>query len=81
MLQKRINESYRMIHEFKHLLSTTDFHVTKLSDPSASPYEIPEEIIDARRNARSEINRLEGEIATLEEELRNHVETIDDMEL
>ena len=81
MLQKRIDESYRMIHEFKHLLSSTDFHVTKLSDPSASPYEIPEEIIEARRNARSEINRLEAEIESLEEELRNHVETIDEIEL
>lgn len=59
----------------------TDFHVVKHADPSAASYEVPSEIIEARRNARAEINLLEAEIANLEEELQNYAETIDGIEL
>lgn len=53
----------------------------KHADPSAAPYEVPSEIVEARRDARAEINLLEAEIANLEEELRDYVETIDGIEL
>lgn len=59
----------------------TDFHIVKHADPSVEPYEIPEEIIEARRNARAEINKLEAEIEVLEEELKKYIETIDEIEL
>lgn len=59
----------------------TDFHIVKHADPSAEPYEIPEDIVDARRNARAEINKLEAEIEVLEEELKKYIETIDEIEL
>ena len=81
MLQKQINEKYQQIHEFIDLLKKTDYHIVKHSDPSAEPYDVPYEIIEARRNARAEINRLESEIEQLEEELRNHIEVIDEIEL
>lgn len=81
MLQKQINEKYQQIHEFIDLLKKTDYHVVKHSDPSAEPYEVPAEIAEARRNARAKINRLENDIANLEEELRDYVETIDGIEL
>lgn len=53
----------------------------KHADPSAAPYEVPSEIVEARRDARAEINRLEADIANLEEELRDYIETIDGIEL
>lgn len=81
MLQKQINEKYQRIHECKQLLSVTDFHIVKHADPSAAPYEVPSEIVEARRDARAEINRLEADIANLEEELQNYAETIDGIEL
>ena len=81
MLQKQINEKYQQIHEFIDLLKKTDYHIVKHSDPSAETYEVPAEIVEARRNARAEINRLESEIEQLEEELRNHIEVIDEIEL
>lgn len=59
----------------------TDFHIVKHADPSAAPYGVPSEIVEARRNARAEINRLEADIANLEEELQNYAETIDGIEL
>lgn len=81
MQQKEINKKYQRIHECKQLISVTDFHVVKHADPSAAPYEVPSEIVEARRNARAEINLLEAEIANLEEELQNYAETIDEIEL
>lgn len=59
----------------------TDFHVLKHADPSSEPYEIPSEIVEARRKARAEINKLEAEIEVLEEELKKYIETIDEIEL
>lgn len=59
----------------------TDFHIVKHADPSAAPYDVPSEIVEARRDARAEINLLEAEIANLEEELQNYAETIDEIEL
>lgn len=81
MLQKQINEKYQQIHDFIDLLKKTDYHVIKHADPAADPYEVPPEIVEARRNARIGINRLEAEIEMLEEEVRAHIETIDEIVL
>lgn len=75
---KRINEKYAEINEMKALLSDTDYHVIKHAE---GDYTIPDEILQERQRARAEINLLEAEIANLEEELRDYVETIDGIEL
>ncbi len=89
MQQKAINEKYQRIHESKQLLKATDYHITKAEDTkimaergmSSEVYAIPDLILLERANARSEINRLESEIEILEEELRNHMDVIDEIEL
>ena len=75
---KRINGKYAEINEMKALLADTDYHVIKEAE---GDYNVPQEILDARDFARAKINLLEEEIVVLEEELRNHIEEIKEMEL
>lgn len=75
---KRINEKYAKINEMKALLADTDYHVIKEAE---GDYNVPQEILDARALARAKINILEEEIEVLEEESRNHMEVIDEIEL
>ena len=73
-----INKKYAEINEMKAILADTDYHVIKEAEGG---YNVPQEILDARDFARSKINLLEEEIEALEEELRSHMETIDEIEL
>jgi uncharacterized protein (DUF2164 family) len=71
-----INKKYAEINELKAMLVNTDYHVIKEAEGG---YNVPQEILDARTLARAKINLLEEEIEVLEEELRNHIEVIDEI--
>lgn len=73
-----INKKYAEINEMKALLADTDYHVIKEAEGG---YNVPQEILDARASARAKINLLEEEIDVLEEESRNNMEVIDEIEL
>ncbi len=75
---KEINKKYAEINDLKALLASTDYHVIKEAE---GDYSVPQEILDARDFARAKINLLEEEIGIFEEELRNHIEVIDEIEL
>ncbi len=79
MYQLEINSKEREIHEYKSLLKKTDYADHRGSDEPNKP--MPEEIREARINARDQINILEGEIADLELLQEKYLETIDNIEL
>lgn len=68
-----INIRYAQINELKLYLSQTDYHNDKREDDQQKgvtpTYQTPMEVLMERDNARININALEQEIATLEQEL------------
>lgn len=60
-----INELYARIAEYQHYLQSTDYHRLKAAEGA---YTAPADIIAQSQHARAEIDRLSGEIATLEQE-------------
>lgn len=54
-------------------MSKTDYHNHKRSDDLAAgienPYQIPQEVLVGRNDARNNINTLEAEVAALEAEI------------
>lgn len=70
-----INEKYAQITELKNYLSKTDYHNHKRSDDLAAgvenPYQIPEDVISGRREARELINTLQEEVKVLESQLND----------
>ena len=66
-IQQLINEKQGEILEMKAFLNATDYVVLKLSEG----YQIDENMLSKRAEARSEINRLEKEVKVLVEEKLN----------
>ena len=64
--QKQINQLQGQVLEHKSLLFATDYVVIR-NQETGQP--IPEDILKDRATARANINELEGQIKTLEEEL------------
>ena len=62
-LQKLINEKQGQILALKAYLNETDYMIIKMSEG----YEVAREVLDARAQARQDINILEKEIKELEE--------------
>jgi len=62
-LQKLINEKQGQILALKAYLNETDYMIIKKSEG----YEVAREVLDARAQARQDINILEKEIKELEE--------------
>ena len=62
---KEINQKQSRILELKSYLNSTDYHILKKEEG----YEIPQEVLTERASARIEINQLEAEILTLENEI------------
>jgi hypothetical protein len=73
---KEINAKYAMIAELKQYLTSTDYHVIKLSEGG---YIIPQNILMERHAARENINALENEIEEIEL-IQNDENTITDIE-
>ncbi len=65
-----MNHKLAKITELKNYLRETDYHNHKRSDDLAvgsnNPYQIPQEVLVGRANARNEINLLEAEVKELE---------------
>jgi HAMP domain-containing protein len=72
-----INEKLAQITELKNYLRETDYHNHKRSDDLAAgsnnPYQIPQDVLEGRANARNEINVLEAEVERLAEELETEL--------
>lgn len=83
MYQNEINKKNSEILEHKSLLKATDYHVLKMAEgeSNGNTYDCPECIIQARQDARENINRLESEIGDLELLQEEYLRTIDEMEL
>ena len=68
-----VNEKLAQITALKNYLSKTDYHNHKRSDDLAAgienPYQIPQEVLVGRNDARNNINTLEAEVAALEAEI------------
>lgn len=77
--KKLINIKYAQINELKLYLSQTDYHNDKREDDQQKgvtpTYQTPMEVLMERDNARANINALEQEIATLEQELEQEIES------
>ena len=71
--KKLINIKYAQINELKIYLSQTDYHNDKREDDQQKginpTYQTPMGVLMERDNARANINALEQEISTLEQEL------------
>lgn len=65
---EEINKLYAKIAEHKQYLQSTDYHRLKAAEGG---YVVPESIVEQSQHARSEIDRLRAEIATLEQELED----------
>lgn len=72
---KEINKKYAEINDLKALLASTDYQVIKEAE---GDYNVPQEIIDERQDARARINVLEAEIAQLEDALEDASEEGDE---
>lgn len=83
MYQNEINKKNSEILEYKSLLNATDYHILKIAEGETNgvAYDCPECIIQARCDARENINRLEGEIGDLELLQEKYLNMIDGMEL
>jgi len=73
-MENIINEKQAEILEMKAFLNATDYVVLKLSEG----YQINENMLSKRAEARSEINRLEEEVKVLVEEKLNSSEIPND---
>ena len=69
---KLINDKWGEIADNRAYLTATDYHVIKESETrlrdvvgTELPYTIPEDVVYRRKQARDEINRLQGEIELL----------------
>ena len=79
MYQEEINNKYQKIHEYRSLLSSTDYADHRQDDEPYKP--MTEEMKAARINAREQINILESEIAELEVKQKEYLDTIENIEL
>ena len=70
---EQIDKLQSQILEHKSYLFSTDYVVIRSQETGQS---IPEEIKDMRNFARAEINRLEAEIAKLENQISEHPENV-----
>ena len=73
---KLINDKWGEIAEHRAYLTATDYHVIKESETrlrtvegTELPYTMPEDVVHRRKQARDEINRLQGEIELLIDEI------------
>lgn len=65
-----INEKQALILELKAILFSTDYKVLRAYETGVP---LNAELIQLRANARAEINRLEGEIEELREEVNEEI--------
>ena len=71
--QKQINQLQGQVLEHKSLLFATDYVVIRNQETGQG---IPEDVKDMRNFARYEINRLEAEIAKLENQISEQTENV-----
>lgn len=65
-----INEKQALILELKAILFSTDYKVVRSYETGVP---LNAELIELRANARAEINRLEGEIEEMREEVNEEI--------
>ena len=69
---EELNIKQSKILELKAYLNETDYMIIKMSEG----YEIKQEVLDARTQARIDINRLEKEVIELSNEVKSEEESL-----